>query len=75
MITSLMEEVSRLKKDLQLEKEKSKESGDWMECTLKKTKNIRKIHEKASSEKEADIEKLKEKTRKISKLRMELNDA
>ena len=70
IIANLTEEVTQLKKALQSEKEKNQENEELMECTLEKTKKIRKIHERTDNENVIEIKKLKDKVKEMSKLRM-----
>ncbi len=46
-----------------------------MECTLEKTKKIKKIQEKVRKEKESEIVKLKQKVNDMWKQRAELEDS
>ena len=51
MIANLTEEITQLKKELENQKQKSKENEDLMDYTLEKTKKIRKIQEDTISQK------------------------
>jgi hypothetical protein len=59
MIASLTAELTQLRKEYVLEKEKNQESEDLMESTFEKTKKIRKLHEKLNKEKDNEITQLK----------------
>ena len=59
VIANLTEEVAQLRSELEYERQKCQENEDLMECTLEKTKKIRKIQENVISQKEMEKAKLK----------------